>query len=125
MNTPNTQVKLDAQSLIEAYDARYPDDTADSDMRGKRISSARVLLSGAYRPCTLRVLALVAAESKTPITRTRLAQLVSEAATQAADVDFGGNLMTNFDIMTLEPHGFGLILLRLAELVQEDASEGV
>lgn len=123
MEKPDSQINLDAQNLIEKYDTRYPDDTADSDMRGKRISTARVLLSGAYRPCTLRALALVAAESQTPINRTRLVELVAVAGTQVADVDFGGNLMTNFDILTKEPHGFGLILLRLAELVQEEASE--
>lgn len=92
----------------------------DCDMRGSTITDCDVLMNGAYGPAVRRLLTLVALQPKGPMVgRKLLHKLAPIAFGQAVDIDFGGNVMTNYAIVLEESYGFGPVTLKMAQLVQE------
>lgn len=111
--------------LLALYAQRFPEDRVDCDMRGNPISAARVLIVGAHGPAARRLLELVAQESGGPVTKERLVELSAVAFPAAEDRDFAGHIITNHSIILAEPHGFGIPMLKLAQLVPVLLAQGV
>lgn len=77
---------------------------------------------GAYAPAARRLLDLVAKETDGPFSKERFTELAPVAFAQGTDLDFAGNVITNFSILTLDPHGFGAELYAMARLVSEQVT---
>lgn len=118
-NAPQVAPLVSFSELLTLYDAKYPDDTVDWSMNGARISSAKVILRGAYAPFMGRLLERVAREPVTPITRERLIELAAEVFPLAEDRDFSGRVMTEYKVVLEPEYGFGKAVLGLAQLVPE------
>lgn len=112
---PTYTPAIDISRLRELGRARFGK-TVDWDMRGTPITNCCVLLHGAYGPAVMRLVNLAVQRETTPVGRARLVELATEAFAQAVDIDFGGNVMTNYGIVLEESYGFGQVTLDLVNL---------
>lgn len=106
------------RALLLALANKHFGKSVDCDMHGGSITDCDVLLHGAYGPAVMRLMNLVA-EEPGPIGKERVNELAPVAFAQAQDVDFGGNVMRDYGLVLLEPYGFGVVTLALANLTIE------
>jgi hypothetical protein len=112
---PTYTPAIDISRLREQGSARFGK-TVDWDMRGTPITDCSVLLHGAYGPAVMRLVNLAMQRETAPVDKARLAELAAEAFAQAVDIDFGGNVMTNYGIVLEDSYGFGPVTLGLVNL---------
>lgn len=93
----------------------------DWGMNGGEITNCDVVMHGAYGPALKRLINRAVNVHAEPhvVDKLELRALADVAYAEATDIDFGGNVMTDYGILHNDEYGFGLQVLGMVNLAIE------
>jgi hypothetical protein len=116
---------VDSSRLLALANEKFGE-VVDSDMRGTPITKAAVLLHGAYGRAVIRLINLAVQRyrnKEAALDMSVVSRLAKEAFAQAEDLDFGGNILTDYSIVLKTGYAFGETTLKLVNLALERHAE--